>query len=408
MNKRSLILFTNHYPFLYGETFLENEIVYLSRAYNKIYIFAIDVKKTMKPTRYIPDNVIAIPLGGLNKRLKYAVYTFIGIIRNSSTFKIHEKSIKKLLASFYIRGHAEFIANKVYMMKKKLMINFEHSIIYSYWFSYQAVASVILKDRLLKEGVNTTVYSRAHGYDIYWERVKGGYHPFQDILLKELNLCIPCSQFGKKYLLDKYPWAADKIHISRLGTLDHGLNPYKNGKTIVTCSNLEPLKRMSLLAKAFVKIAKKNPDLKWICIGDGIEKEEIQSIITDADVIKQVELLGRLDNNEVIKQYKTREIKYFVNISTTEGVPVSIMEAQSFGIPVIATDAGGTHELVNSDNGKLIPVEIDANYLAEVLEQMLTISKDEYSYKRIASRKNWEINSFADKQYSDFVHLISQ
>lgn len=44
-----------------------------------------------------------------------------------------------------------------------------------------------------------------------------------------------------------------------------------------------------------------------------------------------------------------------MNLSTSEGVPVSIMEVQSYGIPVIATNVGGTGEIIDKDNGILLP-----------------------------------------------------
>ncbi|NJK95527.1 MAG: glycosyltransferase [Bacteroidales bacterium] len=48
----------------------------------------------------------------------------------------------------------------------------------------------------------------------------------------------------------------------------------------------------------------------------------------------------------------------FLNTSLSEGVPVSVMEALSFGLPVIATDVGGTGELINDEVGMLINPEI--------------------------------------------------
>ena len=63
--------------------------------------------------------------------------------------------------------------------------------------------------------------------------------------------------------------------------------------------------------------------------------------------------------------YNTYEIDLFVNLSTIEGVPVSIMEAQSSGIPVLATDVGSSKEIVDDDNGFLIPKDFEMN-LAQV------------------------------------------
>ena len=66
---------------------------------------------------------------------------------------------------------------------------------------------------------------------------------------------------------------------------------------------------------------------------------------------------GRVDNVQVRSFYRDTFVNVFVNTSSSEGVPVSIMEAQSAGIPVIATAVCGTPELVNENDGLLLPAD---------------------------------------------------
>jgi len=49
-----------------------------------------------------------------------------------------------------------------------------------------------------------------------------------------------------------------------------------------------------------------------------------------------------LPHNDVLNYYASNPVDVFINTSSSEGLPVSIMEAMSFGIPVIATNVGGT------------------------------------------------------------------
>ena len=66
-------------------------------------------------------------------------------------------------------------------------------------------------------------------------------------------------------------------------------------------------------------------------------------------------LMGNTANSEVMRRYGKMNVDVFVNVSENEGLPISIMEATSFGMPVIATDVGGTSEIVkNGENGFLI------------------------------------------------------
>ncbi|NMC40567.1 MAG: glycosyltransferase, partial [Bacteroidales bacterium] len=94
----------------------------------------------------------------------------------------------------------------------------------------------------------------------------------------------------------------------------------------------------------------------------------------------------------------------FINVSSSEGVPVSVMEALSFGIPVIATDAGGTSEIVNNTNGRLIPVDFDPKDLAAIIENL--VHDEKYQGYRHNARKSWEENCMASKLLPAFTDFI--
>ncbi|NCO54621.1 MAG: glycosyltransferase, partial [Bacteroidetes bacterium] len=64
-------------------------------------------------------------------------------------------------------------------------------------------------------------------------------------------------------------------------------------------------------------------------------------------------------------------VDLFINVSESEGIPVSIMEALSAGIPVIATNVGGTNEIVNNDVGFLIDKEFEINTAVNIINNYL-------------------------------------
>ena len=92
--------------------------------------------------------------------------------------------------------------------------------------------------------------------------------------------------------------------------------------------------------------------IHWVHIGDGPERVNIEALISQINNPKiKVLLLGQLPNEEVLHYYETHPVDLFINVSSFEGIPVSIMEAMSRGIPVAATPVGGIPEIVNQDNG---------------------------------------------------------
>jgi glycosyltransferase involved in cell wall biosynthesis len=93
--------------------------------------------------------------------------------------------------------------------------------------------------------------------------------------------------------------------------------------------------------------------------------------------------------------YLTQPVDVFVNASTTEGVPVSIMEAMSFGVPVVATDVGGTGELVNSRNGALL---VPNPTPAEIADAILRTVHDR------AAKSRATLDTFDDRIDAARVH----
>ena len=104
--------------------------------------------------------------------------------------------------------------------------------------------------------------------------------------------------------------------------------------------------------------------------------------------------------------YRNNAINLFINLSDSEGIPVSIMEAMSFGIPCIATNVGGTSEIVvNGINGYLIDDE-DDEYIAGKVDSIATMNAEGYRQLRDAARNTWEQKFNAKKNYRVFIEEI--
>lgn len=408
MRRNLCILITGEFPYATSEPFLESEIIYLTRAFERVIIFALDAQPGEPFTREVPDNVTAVPVGYTQGIKKYLKYVLKGLINGRRQYPSHGDNFERYMYSIYERGKAfeafKFITE--YISKDK--ISMDNCAIYSYWMSDHAFIAALLKERYSSNEADILAVSRAHAFDLYTERNHIGFRPFQEMKLRKLDLVCPCSNDGREYLLRKYPQFAHKIVTERLGTNDYGVTSYDNREWIlVTCCNLKKLKRISLFAKAFCIVANKIKDVKWVCIGAGEEFEYIKEIIRTGGADSRVTFLGRKRNTEVLDYYKKNAVSYFCNVSILEGVPVSIMEAMSFGIPIIATDVGGTAEIVSNENGVLIPKDIDAEYLADIILKELSNGIESYMEKRKKSREVWKELSSADVNYTKWSEFLS-
>jgi glycosyltransferase involved in cell wall biosynthesis len=81
------------------------------------------------------------------------------------------------------------------------------------------------------------------------------------------------------------------------------------------------------------------------------------------------------------------------------------MEAQSFGIPVIAPSVGGIPEIVDNENGVLLSPDPHPAEISEILYD-ISVNHSKWLDKRILSRRNWEQNYSAQKNYSGFAEEI--
>jgi colanic acid/amylovoran biosynthesis glycosyltransferase len=159
--------------------------------------------------------------------------------------------------------------------------------------------------------------------------------------------------------------------LSRLGVDYKGRNPDPADYepiNVVSCSNLIGLKRVHLIIEALSLVTDIN--VKWIHFGDGHLLDEIKENAAKLAPNIEVDLKGRVSNKEVLEFYRTNPIDLFINVSETEGVPVSIMEALSFGIPCFATDVGGTAEILEEIGGKLVSKEFEIDELSKYIVEI--------------------------------------
>lgn len=115
--------------------------------------------------------------------------------------------------------------------------------------------------------------------------------------------------------------------------------------------------------------------------------------------------LGNVPNNQIIDFYKQNNIDCFITTSESEGLPVSIMEAESSGIPIIATDVGGISEMI-ANNGILLPANPTREDVAEAIIKIMQSSSHDKRNMSNSSRLIWEKYFDAEKNAKKFIELL--
>jgi len=78
-----------------------------------------------------------------------------------------------------------------------------------------------------------------------------------------------------------------------------------------------------------------------------------------------------MPREQVLDFYTRNEVSFFINLSSSEGMPFAMMEAMSFGVPVIATAVGGVPEAVGKGGGVLVPVDASADAIAQTINNTI-------------------------------------
>jgi glycosyltransferase involved in cell wall biosynthesis len=130
---------------------------------------------------------------------------------------------------------------------------------------------------------------------------------------------------------------------------------------------LEPQKQFDLLLDAFARVAARVPNARLLIVGDGSQRQRLQAHIRALDLTAKCRLVGH--SNDMVSLYHVFDI--FVQSSRYEGTPNAVLEAMAFEVPIVATAAGGTAELVrNGIDGRIVPIG-QVDQLAAAIGQAL-------------------------------------
>ena len=162
-----------------------------------------------------------------------------------------------------------------------------------------------------------------------------------------------------------------------------------------------------------IEAAKKLIDLgitnfKWFFYGSGPLLIELKKKVKELNLIDYCYFPGNLDHQKLLKKYENNKVDIVVisSISTRvpEGIPVSLMEAMSYEIPVIATDCGGTKELVDGKSGILVK-QNDSKVIANAIFKL--INKPKFRRKISKNGRNKITQDFDTmKNAKDLIELF--
>lgn len=417
--KKLLVLFVLEFPYGISEPFLEQEHPLYKNYFDKVLIVTNKPKSKDirgKKTRSVDETIIEILPSEFNKNiwmiLKMGFYIFTDPNTYKDLWKILTKhkykfqAIKDLLSPI---GKANLCVELAHKRVKELeKEGYSVKAAYSYWLNYPAYAAVKFSKKYY--GGELYTVSRAHRFDLYEYSTKSNYIMAREYVLTGLSEIAIISNDGKKYLEETYPDYKMNITIARLGAKDVAVAKKiekKRKLRLVSCSRVTDVKRLDKIVDALSKI--KDIQIEWTHFGDGELLESVKEKAKKLSDNIECIFTGAIPNAQIYEKYREIDFHAILNVSDSEGIPVSIMEAMSFGIPIIATNVGGVSELVvDNENGFLLDKDYKDEELIELIYRFYNMSETEFSVISDNAREMFDTRYNAEKNYKKFLAKLSK
>lgn len=164
--------------------------------------------------------------------------------------------------------------------------------------------------------------------------------------------------------------------------IDEQAFPFEDRRTFapvyLTNRTFEPGYNVSCVLRAFGRIQRDVPEARLIVAGFGSQQTLLQSLATELG-LRNVDWPGRMPPDEMASLYARAD--FYLNAPNVDNMPLSVLEANMCGVPVVTTNAGGIPFIVEHDvTGWMVPCDDDA----ALAEGALTLLRDQARAQRIA------------------------
>jgi len=354
-------------------TFIYNEIIGLEEKGINVYIYSVhypevmaeepDAVRIFKRTHYL----YKIP------KYKFPFYVVLQFLNNYKNFVktagqlLHDIRSLKLLSSDSVKLIFQFFAGSLlaYELRKKdvqhLHVHFAH---------------VPTQIGMYAAGLSGIPFTfTAHANDIF-ER---------GLLLKEkadrAKQVITISEYNRRFLVTK-GISREKISIVRCGIKANIKNKTKKSNTVPVIGSIGRLvekKGMDVLIAACVLLKNDGIRFKLEIAGDGPLLQPLMALADKLNIIEMVDFIGPLRHDRVFDWLKSLSVFALAckrdKNGDADGIPVVLMEAMAYDIPVLSTSITGVPELVEHEKTGLLSPPDNAELFYKNLKRILSDEK---------------------------------
>lgn len=209
---------------------------------------------------------------------------------------------------------------------------------------------------------------------------------FVSVFNKADAICVLSSDFKKvleKWGINSNIYIEKTMVSNQLVEKFNFLESYKKRKNepynLLFLSRIEINKGIYEAIRVFLILRERNINVRLIVAGDGIDANEVKKYIIDNE-ISNVDLIGYVEGDYKIKVFKN-SYAFIFPTQHGEGMPISVLEAIAFGLPVLTRYVGGLKDIFENEKHGFITNSTDPRVFADYLEEII---KSQKSYKAVS------------------------
>ena len=264
------------------------------------------------------------------------------------------------------------------------------------------IANIFLKKKIIRKIVGDPVWERAYSkakisenFDEFQVKNYGFSISFQkkvrSFSIKKSDIVVTPSQHLKNFILNL--GFKNKIEIINNGVFipEENTNIFTNDQINITIvSRLVSHKNIKKIIRAISDL--NDPLIYLNIIGDGPELNQLQKISLESNNKDNIIFHGKLNRDEINHIFLKSDI--YIQASNYEGLPHSLLEAMSYGIPVLCTPVGECKEILgNEDRGYILDLPVSKNNIKSKISQII-------GEKDIANKKGERGKDFINEKYN--------
>ena len=264
------------------------------------------------------------------------------------------------------------------------------------------IANIFLKKKIIRKIVGDPVWERAYSkakisesFDEFQVKNYGFSISLQkkvrSFSIKKSDIVVTPSQHLKNFILNL--GFKNKIEIINNGVFipEENTNIFTNDQINITIvSRLVSHKNIKKIIRAISDL--NNPLIYLNIIGDGPELNQLQKISLESNNKDNIIFHGKLNRDEINHIFLNSDI--YIQASNYEGLPHSLLEAMSYGIPVLCTPVGECKEILgNEDRGYILDLPVSKNNIKSKISEII-------GEKNIANKKSEKGKAFVTEKYN--------